>query len=138
MKQVARIALAVVAIPALACPSIEFLAQPEANLTAPSATRNPGQIVALVTASGTGLTGLFGVSPVIAGRVLAAANDVTRFATGSRMQGTGRSTTPCANTARIDGFIALAWKDGRLVGIEVLDAGTPLHHDLLYQAGTSS
>jgi transposase len=39
------------------------------------------QIAALVTASGTGLTGLFGVGPVIAGRLLAEAGDVARFAT---------------------------------------------------------
>ncbi len=40
-----------------------------------------GQIAALVTASGTGLTGLFGVGPVIAGRLLAETGDVARFAT---------------------------------------------------------
>jgi transposase len=34
-----------------------------------------GQIAALVTASGTGLTGLFGVGPVIAGRILAEVGD---------------------------------------------------------------
>jgi transposase len=39
------------------------------------------QIAALVTASGTGLTALFGIGPVIAGRLLAEAGDVTRFAT---------------------------------------------------------
>ena len=39
------------------------------------------QIAALVTASGTGLTGLFGVGPVIAGRLLAEAGDVAWFAT---------------------------------------------------------
>ena len=40
-----------------------------------------GQIAALVTASGTGLTGLFGIGPVIAGRILAEVGDVARFAT---------------------------------------------------------
>jgi Transposase IS116/IS110/IS902 family len=40
-----------------------------------------GQIAALVTASGTGLTGLFGAGPVIAGRLLAETGDVARFAT---------------------------------------------------------
>jgi transposase len=40
-----------------------------------------GQIGALVAASGTGLTGLFGVGPVIAGRILAEVGDVARFAT---------------------------------------------------------
>jgi transposase len=40
-----------------------------------------GQIAALVAASGTGLTGLFGIGPVIAGRLLAEVGDVARFAT---------------------------------------------------------
>jgi transposase len=39
-----------------------------------------GQIAALVTASGTTLTSLFGVGPVIAGRILAEVGDITRFA----------------------------------------------------------
>jgi transposase len=39
------------------------------------------QIAALVTASGTGLTGLFGIGPVIAGRLLAEVGNVARFAT---------------------------------------------------------
>jgi transposase len=39
------------------------------------------QIAALVTASGSGLTGLFGVGPVIAGRILAEVGDVARFPT---------------------------------------------------------
>jgi transposase len=39
------------------------------------------QIAALVTASGTGLTALFGTGPVIAGRLLAEIGDVARFAT---------------------------------------------------------
>ena len=38
------------------------------------------QIAALVTASATSLTGLFGIGPVIAGRILAEAGDVARFA----------------------------------------------------------
>ena len=40
-----------------------------------------GQIAALVTASGTTLTTLYGIGPVIAGRSLAEAGDVARFAT---------------------------------------------------------
>jgi transposase len=40
-----------------------------------------GQIATLVAASGTGLTGLFGIGPVIAGRILAEVGDVARFAT---------------------------------------------------------
>jgi hypothetical protein len=39
------------------------------------------QIAGLVTASGTGLTALFGIGPVIAGRILAEVGDVARFAT---------------------------------------------------------
>ena len=39
------------------------------------------QIAALVTASGTSLTTLYGIGPVIAGRILAEAGDVARFAT---------------------------------------------------------
>jgi len=33
-----------------------------------------------------------------------------------------------------EGFIALDWKDGRLVGIEILDAAHHLHDDLLQTA----
>jgi transposase len=39
------------------------------------------QISALVAAAGTTLTSLFGVGPVIAGRILAETGDVSRFAT---------------------------------------------------------
>jgi transposase len=39
------------------------------------------QIATLVAASGTSLTGLFGIGPVIAGRILAETGDVARFAT---------------------------------------------------------
>jgi transposase len=39
------------------------------------------QIAALVTAAGTGLTGLFGIGPVIAGRILAEVGDMARFPT---------------------------------------------------------
>ena len=35
------------------------------------------------------------------------------------------------------GFVALDWKDGRLVGIEILDASTRLHQDLLEEAETN-
>jgi transposase len=76
------------------------------------------QIASLVIAPGTGLTGLFGIGPVIAGRILAEVGDVARFptkdtfasytapprstpppasrsATGCRGRGTGGSTTRC-------------------------------------------
>jgi transposase len=39
------------------------------------------KIATLVQASGTGLTGLYGIGPVIAGRILAEVGDVRRFAT---------------------------------------------------------
>jgi len=204
-----------------------------------------GQIAALVTASGTGLTGLFGIGPVIAGRILAEVGDVARFATkrplrqlqrhrpdrcllrragpppplpggepadqpcvahdgrhpdplpphpgpavlraqaprGQDAEGSpavpqaaairpgvlpaprrparhnrsvritydpgadavyihltgirlppGRTTTQAPTPPGVEGFVALDWKDGRLVGIEILDASTRLHPDLLDQA----
>jgi transposase len=40
-----------------------------------------GQIAALVTASGTTLTSLYGIGPLIAGRILAEVGDIARFAT---------------------------------------------------------
>jgi uncharacterized protein YuzE len=36
------------------------------------------------------------------------------------------------------GFIALDWKDDRIVGIEILDAGNRLHPDLLEKAETDT
>jgi transposase len=211
------------------------------------------QISALVTASGTGLTGLYGIGPVIAGRILAEVADVARFATKDafasyngtapidvssggqirhrlsragnrrinhalhmmavtqiRHPGTpgrryyerkrtegktpkealrcligelkrrlprpgllpaprrpaghnrsvrityhpaadaacihltggpltpGRTTVQAPTPPGTGGFIALDWKDDRLAGIEILDASTRLHHDLLDQAETSS
>jgi uncharacterized protein YuzE len=46
----------------------------------------------------------------------------------------GRITTAAALPPGVDGFIALDWKDDRLVGIEVLDADERLQPDLLEQA----
>ena len=46
----------------------------------------------------------------------------------------GRTTIPAALPPGVDGFVALDWKDDRLVGIEVLDADTRLRPDLLQQA----
>ena len=46
----------------------------------------------------------------------------------------GRTTTQAPSPPDAEGFIALDWKDGRLVGIEILDASARLHHDLLDQA----
>lgn len=46
----------------------------------------------------------------------------------------GRTTIAAALPTGVDGFIALDWKDDRLVGIEILDADQRLHPDLLEQA----
>jgi uncharacterized protein YuzE len=48
----------------------------------------------------------------------------------------GRTTVQAPTPPAITGFIAPDWKDGRLVGIEVLDASTHLHPDLLDEAET--
>ena len=50
----------------------------------------------------------------------------------------GRTTLQAPTPPGTTGFIALDWKDGRLVGIEILDASTRLPHDLLDQAETDS
>ena len=57
------------------------------------------QISALVAATGTTLTSLFGIGPVIAGRILAETGDVARFATKDKSPATTappRSTRPPA------------------------------------------
>jgi uncharacterized protein YuzE len=46
----------------------------------------------------------------------------------------GRTTIAAALPPGVDGFVALDWKDNRLVGIEVLDADERLRPDLLEQA----
>jgi len=46
----------------------------------------------------------------------------------------GRTTTQTATPPGTSGFIALDWKDDRLVGIEILDASSRLHHDLFAEA----
>ena len=46
----------------------------------------------------------------------------------------GRTTIQAPTPPGTEGFVALDWKDDRLVGIEILDASTRLHHDLLDQA----
>jgi hypothetical protein len=38
---------------------------------------------------------------------------------------------PSQHPPGTSGFIALDWKGDRLVGIDILDASTRLHHDLL-------
>jgi uncharacterized protein YuzE len=46
----------------------------------------------------------------------------------------GRTTLQALTPPGTSGFIALDWKDGRLVGIEIPGASTRLPHDLLDQA----
>jgi len=46
----------------------------------------------------------------------------------------GRTTTQASTPPGIEGFVALGWEDGRLVGIEILDASSRLHPDLLDEA----
>jgi uncharacterized protein YuzE len=46
----------------------------------------------------------------------------------------GRTTLQAPTPPGTSGFIALDWKDDRLVGIEILDASIWLHHDLLDEA----
>ena len=48
----------------------------------------------------------------------------------------GRTTLQAPTPPGTSGFIALDRKDGRLAGIEILDASTRLHPDLLDQAET--
>ena len=46
----------------------------------------------------------------------------------------GRVTVQAPMPPGTQGFIALDWKDNRLVGIEILDASSRLHQGLLHQA----
>jgi uncharacterized protein YuzE len=46
----------------------------------------------------------------------------------------GRQSIQADTPPGVGAFIVLDWKDGRLVGIEILDAGSTLHQDLLDQA----
>lgn len=48
----------------------------------------------------------------------------------------GRATIQAGMPPGTEGFIAMDWKDGRLVGIEILDATRHLHDDLLQAADT--
>jgi uncharacterized protein YuzE len=50
----------------------------------------------------------------------------------------GRTTIPALTPPGTEGFIALDWKDDRLVGIEILDASTRPHHDLIEEAEINS
>jgi uncharacterized protein YuzE len=65
-----------------------------------------------------------------------AADAVYIYLTGDPLT-PGRTTIQASTPPGTEGFVALDWKDGRLVGIKILDASTRLHHDLLDQAETS-
>ena len=43
----------------------------------------------------------------------------------------GRESVPCSPPGDPLGMVAMDWKDGMLVGLEVLDASKLLHRDLL-------
>ena len=45
-----------------------------------------------------------------------------------------RANTRAATPEGIDGFVALDWEDGRIIGIEILDASSRLSHDVLDEA----
>ena len=43
----------------------------------------------------------------------------------------GRDSVPCEPPEGVRAMVVLDWKDGRIVGLEVLDASKLLHDDLL-------
>jgi uncharacterized protein YuzE len=45
-----------------------------------------------------------------------------------------RTTTQAATPDGVGGFVALDWEDGRIIGIEILDASSRLSQDLLDEA----
>lgn len=46
----------------------------------------------------------------------------------------GRDSVPSSPPEGTDGIVVLDWKEGRIVGLEVLDASRLLHSDLLGEA----
>lgn len=47
----------------------------------------------------------------------------------------GRDSVPCDSPEGVHhAFVVMDWRDGRIVGLEVLDASKLLHHDLLDNA----
>ena len=46
----------------------------------------------------------------------------------------GRDSVPCDSPEGMYAFVVLDWKDGKIVGLEVLDAAKLLHADLLAEA----
>ena len=62
-----------------------------------------------------------------------AADAACIYLTGQRLA-PGRTSIPADPPEGVQAFIVLHWKDDRLVGLEVLDASTRLHPDLLGEA----
>lgn len=50
----------------------------------------------------------------------------------------GRDSFPCDPPEGVQAFVVLDWRDGKIVGLEVLDASKLLHADLLAEAERSS
>jgi uncharacterized protein YuzE len=46
----------------------------------------------------------------------------------------GRDSVPVVPPAGVQAMVVLDWKDGKIVGMEVLDASALLHADLLAKA----
>jgi transposase/uncharacterized protein YuzE len=59
------------------------------------------------------------------------------YLTGERLT-RGRTSIPATPPEGVQAFVVLDWKDDRLVGIEILDASSRLHPDLLDEAETLS
>jgi uncharacterized protein YuzE len=55
------------------------------------------------------------------------------YLTGTELS-PGRDSIPCHPPEGMRAVVVLDWKDGRIVGLEVLDTSTILHPDLLAQA----
>lgn len=62
-----------------------------------------------------------------------AADAAYLYLTGQRLS-RGRTSIPATTPEGVQAFVVLDWKDDRLVGIEILDASTRLHPDLLEEA----
>jgi uncharacterized protein YuzE len=62
-----------------------------------------------------------------------AADAACIYLTGERLS-RGRTSIPADPPEGVKAFVVLDWKGDRLVGIEILDASTRLHPDLLDEA----
>ena len=46
----------------------------------------------------------------------------------------GRDSVPCDTPEGVSAMVVMDWKDGKITGLEVLDASKLLHPDLIAQA----